>query len=119
MSRLKQKVNSLMRQRNQLEERLIRSGPLLKGSLFEQYRKCGKSGCKCERGERHGPYPYLVVGKGKARRLTYVTASMRLEIKRRAENSKGFAALLTRLDLLSSDITAGLKDIRRILESNP
>jgi len=23
-----------------------------------EYRKCGKPGCKCARGERHGPYGY-------------------------------------------------------------
>lgn len=116
MSSLKQRANFLMRQRSRLEDQLLRSGPLLAGSLFEQYRKCGKTGCKCERGERHGPYPYLVVGKGAGRRLTYVAAKDFAVIKKRDESSGKFAAGLTKLSRLNSDITSCLSDIRRLLE---
>ena len=27
-------------------------------AYFQQYRKCGKSGCHCQRGQGHGPYWY-------------------------------------------------------------
>lgn len=30
----------------------------LPGSLHEQYVRCGKAGCRCGRGELHGPYLY-------------------------------------------------------------
>jgi len=33
----------------------------LHGSLQEQWVKCGKPGCKCSRGELHGPYTYWFV----------------------------------------------------------
>ena len=28
---------------------------ILRGSLLERFLTCGKPGCKCARGERHGP----------------------------------------------------------------
>src|SRR6266705_3971279 len=34
---------------------------VLRGSLVERYLTCGKPGCKCARGERHGPVWYLTV----------------------------------------------------------
>jgi len=30
----------------------------LPGTLLEEYRRCGKAGCHCTRGEPHGPYYY-------------------------------------------------------------
>lgn len=119
MSRVKQRVGLLIRKRNQAEQRLLKSDPLLKGSLFEQYRKCGKSGCRCEKGARHGPYPYLTVGKGKTRRLTYVAAKDLPGVKKRAEASREFAACFRNIAQLNSDIALGLNEIRRLLESIP
>ncbi len=46
---------------------------LVRGSFFEQLRKCGKPNCACHRdpGKRHGPYHYLAIclGVGKVRRF--------------------------------------------------
>lgn len=98
-----------------LERRLLNSKALLGGSFFEQYRKCGKAGCKCERGERHGPYPYLAVGKGAMRRLTYVKDEDVADIKKRDENSKAFDSTLADLSRLNSDIALVLSDLRQAL----
>jgi len=32
---------------------------MLQGSLSETTRTCGRAGCRCQRGERHGPHTYL------------------------------------------------------------
>jgi hypothetical protein len=32
---------------------------MVQGSLSETTRTCGREGCKCQRGERHGPHIYL------------------------------------------------------------
>jgi hypothetical protein len=34
---------------------------LLRGSLIERYKRCGKPGCKCADGPGHGPKYYLSV----------------------------------------------------------
>src|SRR5260370_24325398 len=34
---------------------------ILRGSLIERYKRCGKPGCKCAEGPGHGPNYYLSV----------------------------------------------------------
>ena len=45
---------SLLRQLPPLKE-------ILRGSLIERYKRCGKPGCKCADGPGHGPKYYLSV----------------------------------------------------------
>jgi hypothetical protein len=45
---------------------------ILRGSVHRQFKKCGKSNCKCFSGELHGPYFYHFIrsnGKLKKRYL--------------------------------------------------
>ena len=51
--------------------RLPGVGPVLRASLIERLTQCGKPGCKCMRGEKHGPAYYLTVSyaKGKTRQV--------------------------------------------------
>lgn len=42
------------------------------GAICAQYVKCGKPGCKCSRGELHGPYYYQFTREGRRLRKTYV-----------------------------------------------
>jgi hypothetical protein len=46
---LKEKRQQLMDKINALECKILR------GSVIESYKKCGKPGCKCEHGKGHGP----------------------------------------------------------------
>ncbi|MPY88206.1 MAG: hypothetical protein GEU99_09805 [Luteitalea sp.] len=57
--------------RRKLLEQLARLGPVLRASLIERFTQCGKPGCKCMRGEKHGPATYLTVSyaQGKTRQV--------------------------------------------------
>jgi hypothetical protein len=58
----------LRRRRKTLIERMVRIDPaVIRGSLVERYKRCGKPGCKCMAGKGHGPKYYLTLclGKGK------------------------------------------------------
>ena len=57
--------------RRKLVEQLAGLGPVLRASLIERFTQCGKGGCKCMRGEKHGPAYYLTVSyaKGKTRQV--------------------------------------------------
>jgi uncharacterized protein DUF6788 len=44
----------------------------LPGSLVRQGRRCSSSGCRCRRGELHGPYLYLALYLGGRSRTVYV-----------------------------------------------
>jgi hypothetical protein len=42
----------------------------LRGTLHSQGRRCGRPGCRCARGELHGPYLYLALySEGRSRSL--------------------------------------------------
>ena len=57
--------------RGKLVEQLARLGPVLRASLIERFTQCGKAGCKCMQGDKHGPAYYLTVSyaKGKTRQV--------------------------------------------------
>ena len=59
ISRLRQQIVRLRTERTRLEDQSLRSGAMVRGSLLELMRTCGKAGCKCQRGELHGPNFYL------------------------------------------------------------
>ncbi len=68
------------RQLRARRRRLARSLPdvegLISGSVVEQGRRCGKEGCRCNSGELHGPYTYVVLPRAAGRtRTVYVPAA--------------------------------------------
>jgi len=48
----------------------------LRGTLQRQGRRCGRAGCRCARGELHGPYLYLAVHADGGGRSVYVPAPL-------------------------------------------
>lgn len=64
-------TRGLASRRRQLVARLRDLGPVLRASILERYTTCGKAGCKCMQGEKHGPAYYLTVSyaKGKTRQV--------------------------------------------------
>jgi hypothetical protein len=65
------KALRLAGRRQKLVEELRGLGPVLRASLIERFTQCGRAGCKCMRGEKHGPSYYLAVSyaKGKTRQV--------------------------------------------------
>ncbi len=74
----------LRQRRDRLVAGLPQAAAFLAGSLLEQRRRCGKEGCRCARGDLHGPYAYLSV----AGRMLYVPAVLAEAVRARLEVSK-------------------------------
>jgi hypothetical protein len=51
----------LRKRRARLLQQMPALDTLLRGSLIERYKRCGKPGCKCADGPGHGPKYYLSV----------------------------------------------------------
>jgi hypothetical protein len=69
----KQTAVALRRRRGQLLRQIPPLDRLLRGSLIERYKPCGKPGCKCARGPGHGPKYYLSVSRYQQRpQMDYV-----------------------------------------------
>jgi hypothetical protein len=54
---------------------------MLWGSLGAVYRRCGRKGCHCARGEKHGPVFYLTRSEGGRTRNIYVPPQLREEVE--------------------------------------
>jgi hypothetical protein len=60
--------------------------PVLAGSLVKQYIVCGKSGCRCQRGQKHGPLFYLYWKEQGRSRSLYVPREKVAEVQRQIKN---------------------------------
>ena len=88
-------ASALRRRRKTLLKRLPSLQELLRGSLIERYKPCGKPGCKCARGPGHGPKHYLSVSRSRARpRMDYVPQASTPQVRQWLANYRRARALL-------------------------
>jgi hypothetical protein len=73
---------------------------LLPGVLVEQRRTCGRQGCRCARGEPHGPYVYLQV----AGRLMYVPSALAEMVRSQVEISHRFREALEDISRINVEL---------------
>src|SRR5260370_15882883 len=66
---IRRRVREKLREQRALVEELLREREQLRGSLFERWAVCGKEGCACREGRRHGPYYVLSTRSGGRGRL--------------------------------------------------
>ena len=71
------KAQQLTSRRRKLVQQLCGLGPVVRASLIQRFTQCGKPGCKCMQGEKHGPSYYLTVSYAKGRtRQIYVSKDL-------------------------------------------
>jgi hypothetical protein len=64
-SRLRQSLHQLLDEMKGLIEPFFSDRPVLKGTVYELKRKCGKPGCKCAQGELHARMVVSASERGK------------------------------------------------------
>lgn len=108
-SRLRKEALRLITERKQLESVLMKHVPLLRGSLLERPKFCGKPGCKCTKGQPHPPGLYLShLVEGTVRHL-FIKAVEHDRARREALNYKEFRNALRRWRVI-------VKELNRIWE---
>lgn len=91
-------TKSLKRKRAALLRQLPPLKSLLRGSLIERYKRCGKPGCRCAEGPGHGPKYYLSVSKPGIRpEMDYVPRRYRDEVGEFLENFRAVRSLLEQI----------------------
>jgi hypothetical protein len=68
-------VRQLFARRRRLVAGLSEPERTLRGVLLSEGRRCSSEGCRCRRGELHGPYSYLAVYADGRSRTIYVPAA--------------------------------------------
>src|SRR5712671_4207809 len=92
----------LRQRRDRLVAGLPQAAGFLAGSLLEQRRRCGKEGCRCARGELHGPYAYLSV----AGRMLYVPAVLADAVRAHLEISRRLQGALEEVSAVNLELLA-------------
>jgi len=99
-------TSALMARRARLAARLPDVAGVLVGSLTEQTRRCGRSGCHCVGGEPHGPYVYFTpkpAGRGRAR---YVPAGLVTAVRARLARGEQVAAVIAEISAINAELLA-------------
>lgn len=78
----------------------------VKGSLQTQMRSCGKQGCRCARGEPHGPYIYLSVRTVGRNHLLYVPADLVEEVRLRVDSTGEIEAVIEEISAINLELLA-------------
>ena len=91
-------TTQLRRRRKQLLRKFPPLDTVLRGSLIERYKRCGKPNCKCATGQGHGPKYYLSVSRTGARpAMDYVPQDTQPQV---AEYLANYREIRDRLDQL-------------------
>ncbi|MGH3225891.1 MAG: DUF6788 family protein [Streptosporangiaceae bacterium] len=99
-------TRQLLSRRRAAAARLGDVQEILAGTLTEQARRCGKPGCRCERGAPHGPYAYFTPrpqGRGRAR---YVPAALAGVVGRYLRRGEQAEAVLAEISAINAELLA-------------
>ena len=97
-------VAEIRRARSALARRLGRRGEMMKGSLVMRATRCGQPGCKCAKGERHGPYLYVSVFREGRTRSVYVPQHLEGEVRRWVESARAVESDVAAITWLNAEL---------------
>jgi hypothetical protein len=95
-SRLRQSLVHLVNEMKQLVEPFFSDRPVIKGTVYELRRKCGKPGCKCAKGELHARMVVSASEKGRTR-LRVIPRGFLVEVQERVKRYQDLRRVRTRL----------------------
>jgi len=107
--RLREQVRARLSEQRAIVESLLRLREQLPGSLFARYGECGKEGCACRRGEKHGPYFILSTRSGGKGGFTYLGAKEADEARDLVARHRAFRAGLRRLHKVNEQLVTLLR----------
>src|SRR4030043_2316549 len=95
-SRLRQSLVHLVREMKQLVEPFFSDRSVVKGTVYELRRRCGKPGCKCAQGELHARMVVSASEKGKTR-LRVIPRGFLVEVQRKVRRYQDLRRIRVRL----------------------
>jgi hypothetical protein len=98
-------ATSLRRRRRALVRRLPPAEAILRGSLIERYKKCGKPGCRCAKGPGHGPKYYLSISQtGKNPQMDYIPQDYCEQVEAYLANYQSIKEILKEICDINSEL---------------
>jgi hypothetical protein len=97
-------VRQLQARRRRLSAGVSGLEGTLRGVLLSKGRRCSSAGCRCRRGELHGPYSYLSVYADGRSRMIYVPASILAAVEEQVGASQRNEALLAEISQVNLEL---------------
>ena len=101
---IRERVRARLSDQRGLVEEMLRRREQLSGSLFVRYGVCGKEGCVCRTGQKHGPYYVLSTRSGGQGGFAYLDAEQMAEAKALVKAYREYRAGMRRLRKVSEQI---------------
>jgi hypothetical protein len=112
MEQLEARIRERLAEQRRLVSELLAQREQLQGSLFERYALCGKPGCACRGGERHGPYYVLSTRGRQGSAFTYLPPGRVREARSQVRAGREFRRGLKRLQRLNQELVALLRRVQ-------
>jgi hypothetical protein len=113
LSRLRKSLTEMVNESRKLVHILSHRQPMVKGSIYEMQRKCGKPNCRCAKGQPHSSM-VLSWSEGGRTRLLSVPEKKLDKLRLQTEQYQQFRKARTRLVQLHKSM---LEVINRIEEA--
>ena len=97
-------VRRLLARRRRLAGEVSEPERTLRGVLVREGRRCSSAGCRCRRGQLHGPYAYLAIYTGGRSRTIYVPAMVQAACEQQVELTRRNEALLAEISQINLEL---------------
>ena len=99
-------TNELRKNRQDLIDQLIIfNGKILRGSVIESYKKCGRPGCKCVKGTGHGPKYSMTINFPKRKpENEYIPLEYIILVKEYVSNYHQFKEIIEQICMINREI---------------
>jgi hypothetical protein len=106
---IRTRVRARLQEQRALVEDLLRRREQLAGSLFVRFGVCGKEGCVCRTGQKHGPYYVLSTRSAGRGGFAYLDASRMAEARELVKAYREYRAGMRRLLKVGEQIVVLLR----------
>ena len=106
---IRKRVRGRLAEQGRLVRSLLQQRTQLQGSLFVRYATCGKPGCACRQGTRHGPYYVLSTRSGGRGGFAYVEGRRVDQARALVARSRRFRAGMRRLRVVNRELVSLLR----------
>ena len=117
-SRLRQSLRHLVDEMKRLVEPFFSDRPVIKGTVYELRRRCGKPGCKCAQGELHGRMVVSASERGRTR-LRVIPQGFLVEVQSKVRRYQELRRARSRLVEIHRKMLQVLDEMEGIRREEP
>ena len=111
---IRQRVRDRLQEQRVLVEDLLRRRAQLSGSLFVRFGVCGKEGCVCRTGQKHGPYYVLSTRSAGKGGFAYLAAEQMGEARELVRAYRDYRSGMRRLRKLGEQLVVLLRRYQEV-----